>query len=220
MSSRWISTSLSVAALALTRALTRGMRRLDQRRLAHAARAPEQRVVGRQAAREALGVLHQRVAHAVDALEQRHLDAVDARHRRELRPCGCQTKASAAAKSGSACAGGASRSSAAAMRSSTSAWPDRAWRLAALRICRGRLWSADFDFAIGSLRFAAPLAGRLPARKPQQPAKPRLSIWAFWPQPARRCNWAAGRYIPRTFRAPAAAAGAAGTAAATRGHSC
>ena len=48
-----------------------GMDRLDQRALAHAARAPEEHVVGRQAAREALGVLDQDVAHAVDALERR-----------------------------------------------------------------------------------------------------------------------------------------------------
>ena len=61
------------------RGADRGMRGLDQRRLAHAARAPQQRIVGRQAAREALGVLDQEVAHPVDALEQRHLDAVDAR---------------------------------------------------------------------------------------------------------------------------------------------
>ncbi len=78
MSSRWISTSLSGAGLApAVRRVDRGMRGLDQRRLAHAARAPEQRVVGRQPAREALGILDQHVAHPVDALEQRHLDAVD-----------------------------------------------------------------------------------------------------------------------------------------------
>jgi preprotein translocase subunit YajC len=38
---------------------------------------------------------------------------------------------------------------------------------------------------------------------------------AALPQRGRHCNWAAGRYIPRTFRAPAAAAGAAGSAAAS-----
>ena len=54
-----------------------GMDRLDQRALAHAARAPQQRVVGRQAAREALGVLEQDVAQPVDALEQVDLDPVD-----------------------------------------------------------------------------------------------------------------------------------------------
>jgi preprotein translocase subunit YajC len=36
-----------------------------------------------------------------------------------------------------------------------------------------------------------------------------LNIWALG-RTARRCNWADGRYIPRNFEAPAAAAGAAG----------
>ena len=58
-----------------------GLRGFDERRLAHAARAPQQRIVGRQAIGKTLGVLDQHVADPVDALEQRHLDAVDARHR-------------------------------------------------------------------------------------------------------------------------------------------
>ena len=60
-----------------------GMRRLDQRRLAHAARAPQQRVVGGISVGEAFGVLEQDVAHPVDALEQAEIDAVDARDRRQ-----------------------------------------------------------------------------------------------------------------------------------------
>jgi hypothetical protein len=60
-----------------------GMRGFHQRRFSHAARAPQQRIVGRQSAGEAFGILDQRVAHAIDALEQRHSDAVDVRHRRE-----------------------------------------------------------------------------------------------------------------------------------------
>ena len=59
------------------------MRGLDQRGLAHAARAPQQRVVGGQAVGEALGVLDQDVAHPVDALEQAEVDPADARHRRQ-----------------------------------------------------------------------------------------------------------------------------------------
>ena len=55
---------------------------LDQRRFAHAPRAPQQGVVGRQAARKSLGVLKQKIAHAIDALEERHLDTVDAGGRR------------------------------------------------------------------------------------------------------------------------------------------
>ncbi len=60
-----------------------GMNGLDQRRLAHAARAPEQGVVGRQALGEPLGVGGELVADAVDALEQRQVDAVDLLHRVE-----------------------------------------------------------------------------------------------------------------------------------------
>ena len=89
ISSRWISTSLSSPSLAPTasmRGVDRRVHGLDQRRFAHAARAPEQRVVGGQPAREALGVLHQHVAHAIDAFEQRHLDAIDFRDRHQLPP--------------------------------------------------------------------------------------------------------------------------------------
>jgi hypothetical protein len=73
----------AASAVVRERGVDRGVRGLDQRRLAHAARAPQQRVVGGQAFGEALGIFHQHVAHAVDALEQRHLDAVDAFDRRQ-----------------------------------------------------------------------------------------------------------------------------------------
>ena len=74
------------------RGADRRMRGFDQRRLAHAARAPQQRVVRRQAAREALGVLDQKIAHPIDAFEQRHLDPVDARDRGEALPFGMPDK--------------------------------------------------------------------------------------------------------------------------------
>ena len=64
-------------------AIDRRMRRLDQRRLAHAARAPQQRIVGGQAAGEALGVLDQKIAHPVDPAQDRNVDAVDARNGRQ-----------------------------------------------------------------------------------------------------------------------------------------
>ena len=64
-------------------AVDRGVRRLDQRRLAHAARAPQKRVVGGQRAGEAPGVLDQKVAHPVDAAQERDVDAVDARDGRQ-----------------------------------------------------------------------------------------------------------------------------------------
>jgi len=50
---------------------------LDERALAHAPRAPKQRIVGGKAAGEALRVGEQRVARAVDSLEQRKRQAVD-----------------------------------------------------------------------------------------------------------------------------------------------
>ena len=64
-------------------AVDRGMGRLDQRRFAHTPRAPQKRIVGRQAASEALGVLDQKVAHPVDPAQERKVDAVDARDRRQ-----------------------------------------------------------------------------------------------------------------------------------------
>src|SRR5262249_47968853 len=64
-------------------ALHYAMHRLDQRALAHAACAPQQRIVGRKPAGETLCVGEQRIAHAVDALEQREGHAVDIGNRNE-----------------------------------------------------------------------------------------------------------------------------------------
>ena len=91
MSSRWISISLrSGAASVLDRSVAaasscahRLMHRLHQRTLAHAPRAPEQRVVGGQTPGEAPGVGQQRVAHALDGLEQLQRHPVDALDRQE-----------------------------------------------------------------------------------------------------------------------------------------
>src|SRR3569832_892815 len=82
MSSRWISISFSLSA-ALRAALMLACAAFTSDDLAHAACAPEQGVVGGQAACEPLGVLHQDVAHPVDALQQEQLDAADPRHRRQ-----------------------------------------------------------------------------------------------------------------------------------------
>src|SRR5262249_27714838 len=57
--------------------LRRRMHGLHERTLAGAARTPEQRIVGGQAAREAARVFEQRVALAVDAFEQRQWNARD-----------------------------------------------------------------------------------------------------------------------------------------------
>ena len=64
-------------------AVDRGMGGLDQRRFAHAPRAPKKRIVGRQAAGEALRILDQKVAHPIDPAQERKVDAVDALNRRE-----------------------------------------------------------------------------------------------------------------------------------------
>ena len=64
------------------------MHGLDQRRLAHAACAPEQCIVGWQSARESIGVFDQHVAHLVYSLEERHVDAIDFGHRNETPPVG------------------------------------------------------------------------------------------------------------------------------------
>ena len=61
----------------------RRVHRLDQRALAGAAGAPQQRVVGGQAVGKAPGVVEQDVAGAVDALEQRQVDPAHHRHRLE-----------------------------------------------------------------------------------------------------------------------------------------
>ena len=87
MSSRWISTSLR-SGLPFRRAEPElaahlGVRGLHQRRLAHAARAPQQGVVGGQPLREAARVVEQLLGGAVDALEQAERLAVDVRHRQE-----------------------------------------------------------------------------------------------------------------------------------------
>ena len=67
-------------AVALVFGVERGMHRLDQRAFAHAARAPEQRIVGGQAPAETFGVGEQRVALAFHALEQGEVYAGDLGH--------------------------------------------------------------------------------------------------------------------------------------------
>src|SRR5580698_5719884 len=92
------------------------MNRLDEQALAHAARAPQKRVVGGQAACEAARVLEQRFARGVDALEQRQRQARHMRHLDKSAVQGLQTKASPLAGACRPMAAGASRSRASAMR--------------------------------------------------------------------------------------------------------
>ena len=54
-----------------------GMDGLDERGFPHSARAPEQRVVGGQAAREALGIVGELRRHVLEALEEHQRHAVD-----------------------------------------------------------------------------------------------------------------------------------------------
>ena len=55
-----------------------GVNRLDERGFAHAARAPEQGVVGRKAGGKAFCIVAQNVADMIDAAYQRKFDPVDA----------------------------------------------------------------------------------------------------------------------------------------------
>ena len=55
------------------------LRRLDEGGFAHAARPPQQRIVGGQAAGETAGILDQLLGGAIDPLQQRERLAVDLR---------------------------------------------------------------------------------------------------------------------------------------------
>ena len=61
-----------------------GMDRLDQRALAHAACAPQQRVVGGQAAGEALCIVDQQITHTVDSAQQFQRQPVDRSDRQKM----------------------------------------------------------------------------------------------------------------------------------------
>ena len=81
------------------RAIDQMMRRLDQRALAHAARAPQQGVVGGQPLGKAARVLDQDVAREVDPLEQADIDPVDPGYWLQPAVARCQTNAAAEAGS-------------------------------------------------------------------------------------------------------------------------
>ena len=75
-----------------------GVRRLDQRRLAHAARAPQQRIIGRQAARKTQRIVDQEIANPVDAAQQRNVDPIDLGDRVERRAVGAPDEGVGAAE--------------------------------------------------------------------------------------------------------------------------
>src|SRR5579864_272049 len=173
------------------RGADRRMGRLDQRRFAHAARAPQQRVVRGQAAGKALGVLDQQIAHPVDALEQRHLDPVDAAHGRKPAPLRVPDEGFG---------GGKIRRRLSRRRETFEGGRDPAEDFAAVAGRAPRWLAADgllCCFVSGmsgrtghiftDLRL--PLAGRGNSGKRRRIA-------------SRRCNWANGGYSPRRFRAP------------------
>lgn len=95
-----------------------GVHGFDERALTHSARAPKQRVVGRQPLGEAAGIVEQDRGDAVDAAEERE---VDVRHFATARSRlgGSKTKASAAVRSFAGAGKGARRSRALAIRSRT-----------------------------------------------------------------------------------------------------
>ncbi len=79
MSSRWIFNQLQGRGAAH---LVHGcMGRLHERGFAHAARAPEQDIIGRQPARETKCILDKLIAIAVNPYQQRQGDPVDLGHR-------------------------------------------------------------------------------------------------------------------------------------------
>jgi len=107
--------------LQLSRATECAMRGLDQRGFAHAARAPEQSVVGGQSLREAPRVGEQEIARAVDPSSRPSSTRLIFATGAKLVVAARQTKASALEKSGVVGVVGASRSKASAMRSSRAA---------------------------------------------------------------------------------------------------
>ncbi len=201
MSSRWISISFRLP-LTSRPLVDAGVHGLHQRRLAHAARAPQQRVVGGQAGGEALGVLGQDVAHPVDALEQRQLDAADMRHGDSAGPPGARRRprrrpADWLRPLRSRRRAGSRRSPRARLR-----FADRRRRRArsarstaccawlGRRSSSGGLFGGLARGLAGHLMLpsAAPITG--PCEVGKRPKNQGLS---------RRCNWDRGGYSPREF---------------------
>ena len=93
------------------------MHGLDERGFAHAAGAPEKRVVGREALCEALRIAEENIASLIDAAQQPDIDPINARNRDKRRgPSGEDERVGCAEIAGQGCA--ARLSSAAAIRSS------------------------------------------------------------------------------------------------------
>jgi hypothetical protein len=81
------------------------MHGLDERGFAHAAGAPEKRVVGREALCEALRIAEENIASLVDAAQQPDIDPIDARNRDKRRgPSGENERVGGAEIAGRGCA--------------------------------------------------------------------------------------------------------------------
>ena len=176
------------------------MRRLDQRRFAHAARAPQQRIVGRQGVGEPLGVFDQHVAHPIDALEQRHVDPVDAGNGGEPAPFRVPDE----------------RIGRIEARRCRRRRCQPLERVGDAVERRGKFHQVEFRFGarhgksgLGTGGLAGP---RRPGKHPLSAAH-RACLWAQGPSARRscasfgpvcadprRCNWARGGYSPRRFR--------------------
>ena len=70
----------------------RRMGGFDQRAFSHAARTPEERVIGRQAFGEAVGVVHQQIADVIDAFEEAEIDPRHGGHRIQHAACAAPDK--------------------------------------------------------------------------------------------------------------------------------
>jgi hypothetical protein len=81
------------------------MRGFDERGFAHAAGAPEERIVGREALCEALRIAEKNIASLVDAAQQPDIDPIDARNRDKRRgPSGENERVGGAEIAGRGCA--------------------------------------------------------------------------------------------------------------------
>jgi hypothetical protein len=186
-----------VLFVAPMRSIDRGMNRLHQRRLPHAACAPEQRVVGGQSARESFGIFEQHIAYAIDALEQRHLDAIHSRDRNEPVPVGVPRERVRRGKL---------RRSRSRRRQPFERGRDALERAGGTRGFGrypqargggGRTLSGAFGHGMRQ-GCVAPLPGRRQARKItdlERPSRPCSGA-------KQHCNWAAGGYSPRRFCRP------------------
>ena len=204
MSSRWISISFSRSA-GLRSRLMLACAAFTSEDFAHAARAPQQRVVGGKSVGETLGILDQDVAHPVDTLEQADIDAADMGHGRKP-PVGMPDKGIGATQRLASVGGrrrggkmgrdGLERQGNSLCRFEVRRRLGR-WRPMAVPSPLGFPSRAAGSFG-GLFRHLWPFRRRTlngPCRGSQaaEMRGPASVFRWYW----RRCNWGAGRYSPR-----------------------